>query len=311
MSTKTITFVPSPLSFHFHTPLETTVNPAGWRVIGRWLGKRKCYTAQVIAERDNSKKHLAYLITGDEKDSGLLGVQEQVKIGQHISVAPLLVKLENSLREKVVSLCERINTSFPQNAAQVAEATNVVVDSSKGSSGEINNYFTSDREKPYGFLDCNRAAFYILAKSVIDVIGGQLFDKLGYQATNFPSYEIRLKQASQMLNGDWGYFANYDDYNDKMATLKIPLPPFQGENVFKREKDAYYGLPGEGDNTERGWLERLREEYNKPQELPNEVRKAKGKQRNELPPGFNGYVRFVDVAVLATAVFRYRSRIKG
>lgn len=80
--------LPPPLPITLHTPFETSVNPSGWQVVGRWLGRRHSYTAQVIAQRAKSKKNLAFLITGDENDFGLLGGQETAKRGERISVVP-------------------------------------------------------------------------------------------------------------------------------------------------------------------------------------------------------------------------------
>jgi Protein-glutamine gamma-glutamyltransferase len=295
-----INFLYTPLPVTLHTPFETSVNPSGWKVAGRWLGKRKSYTAQVVAQRAKSKKDLAYLITGDENDFGLLGGQETAKRGERISVVPLLTKIEDALRNSTKDLCKKLNTNFPETEAEVMQAISVSV-GSKSESADINRYFDSS---PYGFRDCNTAAILIFAKAVIDVMSSEIFDKLGYSATDVPIDQIQAKRASEMLVGDWGYFANFDDYNDKMKSLGINYPPYQGENVIKRGEDTYYGLPGEQDKTEREWLEVLRKQYNEPRD------KIEGKQRTDTPPGFDGYIKFLDVATIATAAFRYRSRAK-
>lgn len=289
-----------PLPLTLHTPFETSPNPSGWQVVGKWQGRRHSYTAQVIARRAKSKKNLAFLITGDENDFGLLGGQENAKVGERISVAPLLTKIEDALRNSVKDLCKKLNTNFPQTEAEVMQAISVSV-GSKSESTDINRYFGSTT---YGFRDCNTAAILIFAKAVIDVMSGEIFDKLGYSATDVPIDQLQAKRASEMLVGDWGYFSNFDDYNDKMKSIGYNYPPYQGENVIKRGDDTYYGLPGEQDKTEREWLEVLRKQYNEPRG------KLEGKQRTDTPPGFDGYIKFLDVATITTAAFRFRSRAK-
>jgi len=79
-----------------------------------------------------------------------------------------------------------------------------------------------------------------------------------------------------------------------MTSLGIGLPPYQGENFIKLGKDAFNGLPMEGAKTESQWLQVLQDAYNKPQGA------AAGKQRTDRIPGFDGYIKFIDVAKVAT-----------
>lgn len=135
----------------------------------------------------------------------------------------------------------------------------------------------------------------------MDVLGGKTFDKLGYGSTSVPMDQFS-GNLGEMLVGDWGFFQNYDDYGAKMEQLNIPLPPYQGENFIKLGDDAYRGLPNEGTRTETQWDEALRNAYNKPRGVPE------GLQRTEKTPGFDNFIKFIDVATVASDSFRLRRK---
>ena len=105
----------------------------------------------------------------------------------------------------------------------------------------INKFFRRGKKK-FGYCDCNQAAILIYARALVDVLGGDTFNALGYQSTNVPVdlYQGALKD---MLNGDWGFFGNYEDYFDKLKELELGEGAFQGENFIKVGENSYYGFP--------------------------------------------------------------------
>ncbi|HEX8000313.1 MAG TPA: RHS repeat-associated core domain-containing protein [Pyrinomonadaceae bacterium] len=276
-----------------------------WKIDTDWKGRKYQYEAEAVAECDGEKlSRLAYLITGKESDKKYLNHAGEVKEGQKVNVAPLLVQLEKRLRDKVLDAVEALNTTFPQTEEQIAQGTGATVTAGKSNEAErINKYFRRNR-KPFGYCDCNVAAILVYAKALVDVLGGSTFNALGYQSSNVPIDQYQGK-LSDMLAGDWGYFQNYDDYTDKLTELGLGNGAYQGENFIKIGDDRYFGFPL-GVKSESDWLITLRDAYNRPLN-----KDPMGKQRNDPLPGFDGYIKFIDVPKVGMDAFNYRNRKGG
>jgi hypothetical protein len=296
----------NPLILHY--PFETNDNPSDWKQVGEWTGMSGSYSALAEATSNASVKDLVKYISGNKDDWTVLRSNEKVSKGDKINIAPLLLKIEEQIRNNIVANTPKLNTGFPQFAEEIAlmGATTSINDINEAK--EIRKYFSRKR---YGFRDCNTSAIIIFAKSILDVLGNKTFNALGYSATSVPIIGAENKSLTDTKKGDWVFFANYDDYNDKMTSIKSLLnkvagkdvvPPYYGENAIVFGSDQFYGLPAEGAKTYAQWLDILRDAYNKPQGTPI------GNQITNLPPGFDKIINFPDVAQIASATFRYRCR---
>jgi Protein-glutamine gamma-glutamyltransferase len=262
-----------------------------WNLQTKWSGKRGVYSAFVESKTDlASKKDLAKIITGDENNWVVLGGGKQnVKVGQRISVAPLLAKLESMLREKVVFVAAsgKLNTKFPEDPNKFATIT-----VSEGSQTQvINSYFTNT---PYQEADCDFAVRLIFSKAILETIGSAAYDATGQYIGSIPMITLNSKT---MLIGDRGWFQNYTDY-----TQKVPQGFWQAENVIKVTNNLYWGFTG--DNllkTTKEWEVKLRNAYNNPNGQQT------GKQRNDPLPGFTRGFDFIDVAAIAMSAFLYQT----
>jgi hypothetical protein len=268
-----------------------------------WTGRRGTYQAIIEAKsKAADKRKLAKFITGNSNDWSLLGGNNKVAPGEKINVSPLLAKFETKLREKIASLCrrEQLNASFQALSIKVKKddgteeeqaLIGVVEVSGKGESAGINRYFTKSTQ---GSIDCIRAVNLIYAKAVLEVIGKDAFDGVGFteniQLDEFAG--LTNQPMSNMLIGDRGWIRNYADYLEKYER-----GAWQAENVIKVDRDLYWGFGDKPPKSEMGWMNRLREIYN--QGLKPEER------RNEPVPGFDGNIIFLDVAYIAEVVFSY------
>jgi hypothetical protein len=274
-----------------------------WLLGDHWTGRRGSYQAVIEAKSKSAdKKKLAKFITGNSNDWTLLGGNNKVALGEKINVSPLLAKFETKLREKIASICqqEQLNSSFQPLTTKFTKDDGTVVEdaligsvevSTKGESAGINRFFT---KKTQGSIDCIRAVKLIYAKAVLEIIGKDAFDGVGFTEDIQPDEFAGLKKQpmSNMLNGDRGWIRNYPDY-----LAKYEGGAWQAENVIRINNDLYWGFGDPPPKSETGWKNRLREIYN--QSLKPEER------RNEPVPGFDGEIIFIDVAYVAEVVFSY------
>jgi hypothetical protein len=274
-----------------------------WLITNHWTGRRGNYQAIIECKSKNAdKKQIAKFITGKSDDWTIIGGQNKVKPGEKINLSPLLVKFEMKLREKIASLCkqEKLNSNFQPLTVTVKKDDGTVIEdaligaveiSSKGEAAGINNFFT---RQTFGNIDCIRAVKLIYAKAILDIVGKDAFDGVGFTEDIQPDEAETLKNQpmSNMLLGDRGWIRNYADY-----LTKNEGGAWQAENVIKTDVDLYWGFGDKPPKSETGWKNRLREIYNqnlKPEE-----------KRNDQVPGFDGDIIFIDVAYIAEVIFSY------
>lgn len=90
-----------------------------------------------------------------------------------------------------------------------------------------------------------------------------------------------------------------DYFYKELAVDNSAAPAYQGENVIKTGADKYWGHPL-GEKSLLGWYGALRDAFNRP------GARRFGEQRNSQVPGFDGNIKFLNVARIGMAVFDYR-----
>jgi RHS repeat-associated protein len=270
------------LSAFTHNDLVNLIDPFGLWTRDTWSGGWASYTGTATAECGDTLSELARLITGRASDWSALGIPQDIKAGQKVNIAPLLVVLEDRMRKNVVSATRSFSASF-----------GLPVTLLQGSgSAEVNQFFSGRTDVQ---SDCTGAAYLVEAKGLLDTVGAADFDRLsddgqGYRYNTFPRV-ARDSALSQLKSGDWTYFRNYDDYPTGHA--------WQGENVIKVGDDQYWGFP-KGALSLSAWYSALRNAYNA----------EMGRSRTDPIPGFNRNASFIDVAKVAMGTFDVRKQKK-
>jgi hypothetical protein len=223
---------------------------------------------------------LAGLITGDPSDAGLLNAQLPLQAGQKIDISQLLVKLENDIRNNVAAAINsgQLNVGFGAPNVQGA-----------GSGAASVNFFFGNNSQAQ--IECYTAAQVIEAKGLLDTIGSDDFNGLGYSYYNIPIKQRTVGSIGDLQNGDWTYFADFDDYETRDQGGS-----WSGENVIKLGNDSFWGFGlGQGDHSY--FYDQILENYNidTHQNVSHSI------------PGFNGEEKFIDVAVMAAHLFELRN----
>jgi protein-glutamine gamma-glutamyltransferase len=209
-----------------------------------------------------------------------LGINQSIKEGQKVKIAPLLVVLEDRMRGNVVSATRSFNATFGLPVTPFQGA----------GSAEVDRFFGSGSVPQ---CDCTAAAYIVLAKGLLDTIGATDFDALGYRSQAYPIKRRQPITTAQMKLGDWTYFKNYSDY------LQVAGGAWQGENVIKVGSDQYWGHGG-GVRSQSDWYSLLQGYYNS----------ESGRNRTGPIPGFTGHPDFVDVARVGMGTFDVRKKRK-
>jgi hypothetical protein len=271
-----------------------------WKANGTWSGGWRQYTASATAEscdargRRDTLSHLAALITGYESDWRTLGPSDRVMAGDQINVAPLLVLLEDRLRNRTLSAAKSYNTTWGRFTG-----------STKPTASLVNQYFAGGFEHS----DCAQGLELVYAKAMVDVFGADQFDKLGLGLIEqIPQLLVDKPgggSPGEMWIGDSGFVKNYPDYLS-LSVQAAPTGeagPAQGENILKVGSSRFWGYTGQKfsqdvKNIEQ-WRAMLRADYN-----AVGGRSASGDQY----PQFTGRISFIDTASIAQGVFNDRNR---
>ena len=255
------------------------MDPFGlWKKVGLWTYSGSTYSGKVEAECIKDKdtlEELAYLITGNRSDASVFGnMYREITLGQEIKIGPLLQKLEDRLRQKVVSATSWVENNIPWHSTKTLYG--------KG---------------PY-YFECKRAANAVFATAMYNHLKSGEFHPIfpGYSIyINFAGLPYDFKVAttpSGALEGDWGYIKNFEDYFEKHPT---PPNSMQGENVVKVGVDKFWGFGGKPTvKNLQGWKEALARAYN-------------GSSDTTGMPGWRpSIVAFYDIPEVATKIFNYR-----
>jgi Protein-glutamine gamma-glutamyltransferase len=239
---------------------------------------------------------LALLITGNENNWTLLSGQDSVKPEQKVNVGVLLVKLENIIREKIAFLCKQnsLNADFYELSYDQTTGQPNLLEIKVGTEGQskvINNFFGKDSG---GKIECLQAVKLIYAKAVLDVVGAEAFDGVGYNEDALPEISLKKQQISRLLLGDRAWIRNHKDYIDK-----FPGGAWQAENVIKVGNDKFWGFGVDSPiKSEKSWEDQLKNAYNK--------NLTKDKQRFDKVLGFDGEIKFLDIAKIARTIFLFK-----
>jgi hypothetical protein len=148
----------------------------------------------------------------------------------------------------------------------------------------------ADKDEKY-FLECNTATVAMHYQALLKTVGADTFDARfgsgltlmpewlyekdseGGELQDAPSLTLipdvdpdKIKAVTDLIPGDWVYFANYPDY-----AAQHPGGPFAGENALYLGKGKYRGF-GVAEFTYDGMIDYLRKQYN--QGLPKKKQKA-------------------------------------
>jgi RHS repeat-associated protein len=263
-----------------------------WKANGTWSGGWHSYDASVTAESCDTLSHLAALITGYESDWRKLGPSDRVMKGEKVNVAPLLVLLEDRLRNRTLSAAKAYNTTWGDFTS-----------STKPTASLVNKYFAGG----FGHSDCAQGLELVYAKALVDVFGADQFDKLGLALIEqIPQLLIDKPgggSPGEMWIGDSAFIKNYPDYLSLSRRASGRAGASQGENILKVGQSRFWGYTGhtfrQDVKTVDQWRSMLRADYN-----------AVGGQSapSDQYPQFTGRISFIDTASIAQGVFNDRNK---
>ena len=244
-----------------------------------WSGGWGAYTGNAYAWcTGDTLEDLADLITGNRADTALLSAPRPIAPQQKVDITPLLMVLEDRLRKNVVNATRMdFNPGFG--------VVNIPAFFDSGSDG-VDAFF--DEPGILATVDCKYAAAIMLAKGLLETIGGADFDGLHYTYWNWPRKLLPEPSVGKLRFGDVAYIKNYDDY------VPGPNSPWAGENVIKVGDDDYWGF-GASSRSMQGWEQLLQDAYNS----------ENGTDRTDKIPGLQNAL-FIDVAKMAEKRFELR-----
>jgi hypothetical protein len=219
------------------------------------------------------------MITGYASDWRYLNISEAVEPRQKVNVGPLLARLEERLRSKVVDATYRFQAQgFPDQQHPATE----IPDNAAG----VETLF-----RPNGvYTGCTLATYAVMAKGLIDTLKRGEYDKLNYRVQALP-LKYQAADVSTMKIGDFGWVQSYSDIASD--------PIWQGENIVKTGENLYWAFPfsmGREGITMEQVQTKLRMGY----------QAVKGRWRGDPMPGLQHNVAFLDVAQIGMDVFKLR-----
>jgi RHS repeat-associated protein len=263
-----------------------------WKANGTWSGGWHSYTASATAESCDTLSHLAALITGYESDWRKLGPSDRVMKDEKVNVAPLLVLLEDRLRNQSLSAAKGYNTEWGGFTG-----------STKPTASLVNQYFAGG----FGHSDCAQGLELVYAKAMVDVFGADQFDKLGLVLIEqIPQLLVDKPgggSPGEMWIGDSAFIKNYPDYLSRSIRARGEAGSSQGENIIKVGQSRFWGYTGQRFSqdvkTIDQWRSMLRADYN-----------AVGgpSAPADQYPKFTGRISFIDTASIAQGVFNDRNK---
>ena len=247
------------------------------------------YKGEACSQKGDTLEGLAKLITGDSKDAKLIKQNfRKGKPRQRIKVAPLIEKLEETLRHNVAEATKSFNANF--GGFPIGKKPD-------GGSDFIDDFF---QENPLQVpsCECRTAAVLVLAKGLINTIGSESFNKL-FTIRDLTSPSLRSNRRlikgtrgvalKDVKKGDWGYIKGYANY---VASAENA---WGGENVIYVGNDEFWGHDL-GTDTYEGIVKKLKE-------LGEVVDGPNGKFI-----GWLNYTEFFKMSYLAQRLFDHRNK---
>jgi hypothetical protein len=288
--------------------------------VNKWTRQEWGATGPAIAiagSTYDTLQQLAINITGRAGDASLLGNVGAITPGKQVDVRPLLNKLEERIRQDVVTAA-----NFNGKKARFPDS----VEESMGTVGmgerEVNRVFGIDPHPmlpgtPLPAYDCGSMVKIIMARGLIMELQPEEFGKIGFTVNSLWSEHTDGRDIllEDMKNGDWTCFWNNTNYRN---VHNMRRSAYISENVIKTGANLYYGW-NLGEKSYAQWLELLRQKYNKGlinggtplPDVGGDLEKLK-----QLIPGYTGqdgigpgYVKFLDIPEIAKKIFDYRKSV--
>ncbi len=268
-----------------------------WKAEGDWSGGWRKYSGIAVADKcDDNLGRLAYLITGYESDWHALNrPSDKVRKDERVNIAPLLVLLENRLRNKTLAAAVSYNTVWGDFSA-----------GTKPTASLINQYFGKNS---FGHSDCAQGLELVYGKAMVDVFGADEWNKWDLDLIEQIPQLLTDKPGGgtpgDMWLGDSGFIQNYPGYLElsRRANPRGEPGASQGENIIKVGASRFWGYTGRsfGRDTRpiNQWQDMLRSDY-------NAVSGRSGPA--DQYPRFSGRISFVDTAKLARWAFDDRNK---
>lgn len=266
-----------------------------WRQAGGWTWT----SAQAVAECNDSLEELASMITGDSSDAIYLQAANaiaDVEGGEVIDVRPLLDRLQQSLRDRVVANSKSFRAKFG-NDVWTLQLLN------RGAPEDIRALFF--RENSVGSTDCSNAVRAIYYKSMLDVFGDEGFQRV-FGSGRLNAFIIDVPAGSARLPGDHVEYRNASQYYEWARRWDEAHPNDQVGQAWGAEQM----LIGEGNSvfghdfgitdvaTVDGRMRKLLEKI-----------RPSGEQMPDIP-GFSEKHKFFDVPRVGSAILEFRMNEK-
>ncbi len=261
------------------------------------------YSGNATAHGNNATlRQLAADITGNASDYSLLikanpGIKMNtrttaVPADTKINIAPLLQKLETTLRSNVAAAATGgVYATFPKDDEEFSEGSDM-------DEAEVNAVFKYGNT---GCFDCLGMATVLMARGLIKALKPGEFDAIFGTTDDIP-YVKPTVPLSATKKGDWLYFANDPDYDSGF---------YQGENVIETQHgpkiplSRFAGWTGDKKKgmwnlSYSSWCAGLVRAYN--HQTPPPATKIK------TVPGYTGTAEFFNVAKVAQMIFDFRTK---
>ncbi len=314
---------PNPYEYCGNGPTDGT-DPSGLFKRGSWSSRAfGSFTASVTVEETDLKSgdllaHLAELVTGNPKDKDAFSPLvrgTKFRAGDVINVAPLLVRLEETIGKNIVAAAKSINAQFPTDKKAYCEFGYGPDANGLSRAGVLAFWKPEPDWKKRPLCDCAGAMILAATKGLIDTVGAALYDQLKYTNSKKQSYSyntkyrdlcgVRVDSASvgKLPIGVWGHFNNLKAYG-KGGT-------YIGENVISEGNGKFWGFSGNGaenamysEKTAGEWKSFLIDQCNTRNGTNIKVQDVKDSEF--VNGGFLGNFYFYDAAAIGMQVFDLR-----
>ena len=263
-----------------------------WTAQGTWAAGVASF---VKATADGaSLRQLALDITGDADDAGLYLDMGPIKKGELIDVTPLLVALEQRVRNNIADAALSPNIKDSARFGWTPRRGFGVVQIGEAGLNSLFNGGWSGAKIRY---NCSDMADIFWARGVQTTLNPGEFDKLignAHNVWNVYKKDISGTPLGNLQPGDWANFMNAPN---------CPIRGWQNENVIVVGADSYVGW-GIGQDTYAGFKQDLYKIYN------NAVKSTgTGWQLWFVSsvPGYEGQATFLDIAKLGQTIFGLRT----